>query len=56
MIESSELRWLHISDLHIGSPANEWVDTTLRVKLKDLLQRTNKYVHRSDKPLSLPCW
>ena len=23
MIESSELRWLHISDLHIGSPANE---------------------------------
>ena len=42
MIESSELRWLHISDLHIGSPANEWVDTTLRVKLKDLLQRIGK--------------
>lgn len=42
MIESSELRWLHISDLHIGSPANEWVDTTLREKLKDLLQRVGK--------------
>lgn len=42
MIESSELRWLHISDLHIGSPANAWMDSTLRDKLKDLLQNIGR--------------
>ena len=42
MKESSDIRWLHISDLHIGSPANTWVDTALRDKLKDLLQNVGR--------------
>jgi len=43
MNNKTEIRWIHISDLHIGSPANEWSDTTLRRKLEDLLNKYTKY-------------
>ena len=29
----NEIRWLHISDLHIGSPDSPWTDNAMRVKL-----------------------
>ena len=32
MSEFKDIRWLHISDLHIGSPKNKWLDSTLQDK------------------------
>lgn len=31
------IRWLHISDLHIGSPNSKWLDETLRDRLQELI-------------------
>lgn len=36
--EYNEIRWLHISDLHIGNPDSLWLDPTLRDRLKGLLR------------------
>ena len=33
MSTGSFIQWLHISDLHIGSPDSKWLDKTLRSKL-----------------------
>ena len=43
MNDSSEIRWLHISDLHIGSQANPWLDSTLRNRLNNFLSRYSKF-------------
>lgn len=32
------IRWLHLSDLHIGHPENPWINNTLQSRLKHLLQ------------------
>ncbi len=32
MSKFKDIRWLHISDLHLGSPKNKWLDTTLQDK------------------------
>lgn len=37
MKKYSEIRWLHISDLHIGNPNSLWLDPTLRERLEELL-------------------
>lgn len=33
------IRWLHLSDLHIGHPENPWMNDTLQARLKHLLQK-----------------
>lgn len=40
MKEKMAIRWIHLSDLHIGEPDSRWLDPTLRTRLDDLLQRT----------------
>lgn len=39
MIKKPEIRWVHISDLHIGSQANQWSDELLRSRLYNLLKQ-----------------
>lgn len=33
----ASIRWLHISDLHIGNPDSKWLDQILRNKLQELI-------------------
>lgn len=37
------IRWLHLSDLHIGHEDNPWLDSTLQMRLEQLLEREGSF-------------
>ena len=37
MSSNKDIRWLHISDLHLGSPENKWLDSTLQDKFIEII-------------------
>lgn len=42
MSEFKDIRWLHISDLHIGSPKNKWLDSTLQDKFVEKISNIGR--------------
>lgn len=37
------IRWLHLSDLHIGHEENPWLDSTLQMRLEQLLEQEGSF-------------
>ena len=42
MSNNKEIRWLHISDLHIGSPKNKWLDNTIQEKFIEIISHIGR--------------